>query len=265
MIFYRSLPLLACFGNYDGHRKLLKLVETLQLERACRDDDDEDGRAWHYRRRPAAAVRGEHREEEKSCRNGGKIRSGNSASSNNHRGGGDDNDDVQDEEETDDRGGLTPTGNPRLFSTETSTRRLGATSTRHATTTAAAAAAAGSGSGSGGDDHDRFSAPITREDLRRLRLENRNMHLLLVENRELKKQAREESAGAEGARRELEAELAGVKGELGRVSRELRAARDRLVLLQGGAVSRWAGSQTRTVGVLCVCVCLGFVLLQQST
>ncbi|CAN0162645.1 unnamed protein product, partial [Scytosiphon promiscuus] len=71
----------------------------------------------------------------------------------------------------------------------------------------------------------------TREDLRRLRLENRNMHLLLVENRELKTQAREESARTERTRRELTAELEAVSGRLEEVTRELEVARGVLLLL----------------------------------
>lgn len=79
------------------------------------------------------------------------------------------------------------------------------------------------------NDVDKCSEPITKEDLRRLRLENRNMHLLLVENRELKNQAREESARAEEKLRGLTAELNKVQGQLEEVAKELEVARAKLL------------------------------------
>lgn len=75
-------------------------------------------------------------------------------------------------------------------------------------------------------------SPASREDVRRLRLENRNMHLLLAENRELKNQVREQSASAEDARRELAAELGRVTGQLRGALRELQDTRARLLVLQ---------------------------------
>ena len=68
---------------------------------------------------------------------------------------------------------------------------------------------------------------ITREDLRRLRVENRNMHLLLVENRELKSQVHMQSVSAEEERTKL------VKAR-----EELEGERARL-LVQEGVQSRW--------------------------
>ena len=228
----------------DEVRKLLKLVETLQLERARRCDDD-DGRAFHYPRhahRHAAAVRGQHRWEEKrgTSKHGGNRKSNgdtaddngnNKNGDNNH--GGDEHEDRTDGDEDEGKEYACPSS-PGSRNNNMSTHRHGATTATHTTV---------SGSGGGGHGHDHcYSAPISREDLRRLRLENRNMHLLLVENRELKKQAREDSARAEGARRELLAELGRVKGELAKVSRELKVTEDRLLFLQGGCVtsSRWA-------------------------
>lgn len=146
-----------------------------------------------------------------------------------HYEGGQEEEREQEQEETNTRR-LTLPGNPRLHS-DRSTQHLSTRTANHNTNHAAA-------NNNGREDHGNHSAPISREDLRRLRLENRNMHLLLVENRELKKQALQENASAERDRRELAAELCRAKSELERVLRELKAAKDGLLLLQGGVASR---------------------------
>lgn len=71
----------------------------------------------------------------------------------------------------------------------------------------------------GANDDLECSGLTTREDIRRLRLENRNMQLLLVENRELKRQAREDATRAEEKQRALTAEVESLRGQL----RELEA------------------------------------------
>ena len=63
------------------------------------------------------------------------------------------------------------------------------------------------------DDSERAGSKY-REDIRRLRLENRNMHFLLIENRELKRQAREEATRAEDQRHVLRAEVERLRGRL---------------------------------------------------
>ena len=89
---------------------------------------------------------------------------------------------------------------------------------------------------SGSDTDD--SNTITREDLRRLRVENRNMHLLLVENRELKNQVRMESVNAEKARTKLS-----------KTREELEGVRARL-LVQEGVQSRWGKRRRIDIGVM---------------
>lgn len=77
----------------------------------------------------------------------------------------------------------------------------------------------------GGDKEDKSSPMplIGREDVKLLRLENRNMWLLLAENRELKHQAQEESARAEKVQRELREELARVKRDLEAATQKFEA------------------------------------------
>lgn len=182
-------------------RKLLKLVETLQLELA-RDGDHSEDRRYHA----GAFLSGELRK-----------RSGRNA-----------------------RGGTTTTttGENTFFSD----KRPG-----NPRTTRDSAMICDDGGG-GGDSYPCLGA-TDREDLMRLRLENRNMHLLLVENRELKTQIREEAANAELVQRELRDKLGRVQGKLDEVTGELEAARGRLLLLPQPAVataaeeatiSRWA-------------------------
>lgn len=77
----------------------------------------------------------------------------------------------------------------------------------------------------------------SREDIRRLRLENRNMQLLLVENRELKKQAREDAARAEEKQRALTAEVESLRGQLREIS-ATAAKRDKWQHERNGRSSR---------------------------
>ena len=237
-------------------------METLQLERARRDEDGvQDCHYPHHSHLHAAAASGQRRREEKSSSttttrkhrknrknrnsnddddddddssNNSSSSSSSSSRSDEREDGGEELEEGQAEREGARR--LAHSGNPSFHNNTNAHARHfsnSSTTTTHIHTTTAT-----ENGGDGGRDH--YSAPISREDLRRLRLENRNMHLLLVENRELKKQAREESARAESGRRELAAELDRSKGELLRVSRELRVVGERLQLLQGGAVSRCA-------------------------
>ncbi|CAM9297819.1 unnamed protein product [Ectocarpus sp. 6 AP-2014] len=113
------------------------------------------------------------------------------------------------------------------------------------------------GGGGGGGGGFPYLGASSREELRRLRLENRNMHLLLVENRELKTQIREEAANAELVQRELRDKLGRVEGKLDEVTGELEAARGRLLLLPPAAAatvteeatisSRSRGSDSNTI------------------
>lgn len=75
---------------------------------------------------------------------------------------------------------------------------------------------------------DADSTSETIEDIRRLRLENRNMHLLLVENRELKREAKKDSARGKEELRALREELGTVRAQLHDVTVELNLSRDNL-------------------------------------
>lgn len=187
----------------EPSRKLLKLVEHLQLERArCVDGS---GEVLGYHRHAATTspfVSGgsRRRQEDKVTadlsNNFGDNNNKNNSRSENHG------------DEDGDEGFASPPV-PRPAGRKPRARRDSATQPRFDPT-----------------------PPLSREDVRRLRLENRNMHLLLVENRELKSQVREQSASAEGVRRELAAELGRVTGQLRGALRELQEARARLLLLQ---------------------------------
>ncbi|CAN0237111.1 unnamed protein product, partial [Pylaiella littoralis] len=210
---------------YATIRKLLQLVEALQLDRARRNSTEGEE---------------EEEEEEENCRNfqaAAKFRGVQEERKNKKNNNRRKNDDGGDDDDDDNASWFERRTNPSAHSNGNALIR----------------------NNNAGEDvgenhhHHYYSAPkISREDLRRLRLENRNMHLLLVENRELKQQVREESVNAESTRRKLAAELSVVKGQLMEVVRELEGARKRLLPLQpaaalvqqGGIISRWSGSSS---------------------
>lgn len=72
------------------------------------------------------------------------------------------------------------------------------------------------------------------------------MHLLLVENRELKVQARRESARAEETQRELRAELGKVKDRLRSIKEELEVAQEKL--RHNPAISRYVAGTVQSQG-----------------
>lgn len=81
-------------------------------------------------------------------------------------------------------------------------------------------------------------AEYSREDIRRLRLENRNMQLLLVENRELKRQAKEDAARGKEKQRALTAEVESLRGQLRGIS-ATAAERDKWQHDRDGRSSRY--------------------------
>ncbi|CAM9992325.1 unnamed protein product [Ectocarpus fasciculatus] len=184
-------------------RKLLKLVETLQLELARDDENNNEDRRYQA----GASLCGDLRQ-----------RSGRSA-----------------------RGGTLTTTATKDEDAFCSDKRPPNPRTRDSTMIC--------DDGGGGGDNYPYSGATSREDLRRLRLENRNMHLLLVENRELKAQIREEAANAELVQTELRDKLGKVEGKLDEVTGELEAARGRLLLLPQPATATATATATEEAAI----------------